>query len=159
MLPTQNTTDLLIVENYLVRATTGKRLLNYIVDVIVFYVLAVAVGLLLFVISPALAEEFEQSSNATGFGLLDRLISLVFYAIYMSIMEALFEGKSLGKLITGTRAVNLDGSPISTSTAFTRGFARAVPFCVFSAFGSPCNPWQDKWTNTMVIDEKQSELM
>lgn len=142
-------------ENNLVRASTGQRLANYIVDIIVFYILAIGVGIIMAIISP---ETIYSISNSPGIGLVDRLISLVMYAVYMGIVEALFKGKSLGKLITGTRAVNLDGSAISAGTAFTRGFSRAVPFCVFSAFGTPCNPWQDRWTDTMVIDEKQSRL-
>ena len=76
----------------------------------------------------------------------------------MSIVETLLKGKSIGKFITGTRAVNFDGSRISSGTAFTRGFSRAVPFCAFSAFGTPCNPWQDRWSDTMVIDEKKSSV-
>jgi uncharacterized RDD family membrane protein YckC len=70
----------------------------------------------------------------------------------------MLKGKSFGKFITKTRAVNLDGINISLGTAFGRGFTRIVPFCALSAFGKPCNPWQDRWTNTIVIDEKKSEV-
>jgi uncharacterized RDD family membrane protein YckC len=69
-----------------------------------------------------------------------------------------FRGKSIGKLITGTKAVNEDGSDISFGKAFARGFSRAVPFDAFSALGDPSYPWHDKWTNTYVIDEKQTRL-
>jgi uncharacterized RDD family membrane protein YckC len=153
----ENSNDLLSLENYLVRAETGKRFLNYMIDVIVFYILVFAVGVVLAVLSPAIAQSFAEGES-NSFNLLDRLLALLFYAIYMSIVEGLFKGKSLGKLITRTRAVNMDGSRISWTTAFARGFSRAVPFCVFSAFGSPCDPWQDRWTDTMVIDEKNSQL-
>lgn len=159
MQPTETTADLLLIDNYLIRATTGKRFLNYIIDVIVYYIFAIGIAFLVFTLFPSLADTYAETESTSGMGLIDRLISLVFYGLYMSIMEAVFRGKSLGKLITGTRAVYLDGSPISASTAFARGFARAVPFCVFSAFGTPCNPWQDKWTDTMVIDEKESQLL
>jgi len=149
----QISTDLLNIENYLVRAESGKRFINYVIDLILFYIIAVGIGVVLALISPS---TIEGLSDSDGFGLIDRIITLILYALYMSVIESVFKGKSLGKIITKTRAVNLDGSRISTSTAFARGFSRAVPFCVFSAFGSPCNPWQDKWTNTMVIDEKKS---
>ncbi|HEX9513187.1 MAG TPA: hypothetical protein VF939_22005 [Puia sp.] len=33
-----------------------------------------------------------------------------------------------------------------------------VPFEVFSALGSPCHPWHDRWTDTLVIDERLSQL-
>ena len=151
----QPTTDLLNIENYFVRAESGKRFINYFIDLLVFYILAIGAGVIVAVISPSTVEGITGSD---GFGLLDRVVTLILYALYMSVIEAIFKGKSLGKLITRTRAVNLDGSRISVGTAFGRGFSRAVPFCVFSAFGSPCNPWQDRWTDTMVIDEKKSEL-
>lgn len=144
-------------ESYLIRADSGKRFLNYLIDLIIFYILAFGVGIVIAIISPSTIDQLDDSSPFGG--LVDRLISLVLYGTYMSIIETVFKGKSLGKLITGTRAVNLDGSPITAGTAFARGFSRAVPFCAFSALGTPCNPWQDKWTDTMVIDEKQSVII
>lgn len=155
----QNSTasqDLLdVYENNIIRADTGKRLANYIIDVILFYVVALGAGVVIAILSPATIDSLAV--DEPGFNLLDRVISLCLYGLFMSVQEAAFKGKSLGKLITGTRAVNLDGSPISTKTAFLRGFSRAVPFCVFSAFGTPCNPWQDRWTDTLVMDEKKSQ--
>ncbi len=150
--------DQLINLDYsLVRAEGGKRFLNYVIDLVLFYVLVFGLSFVIALISPDSLMWLTEDS--TGLGLLDRLVTLVCYAIYMFIIEALFKGKSLGKLITRTRAVNLDGSSISVSTALARGFSRAVPFCVLSAFGTPCNPWQDRWTDTMVIDERQSHLL
>jgi uncharacterized RDD family membrane protein YckC len=92
------------------------------------------------------------------FNLIDRIVSLFLFAIYMGTIEAITKGRSIGKYITGTKAVNNDGSLISISTAFKRGFSRAVPFEPFSALGSPSLPWHDKWTDTYVIDIKQSGL-
>lgn len=148
--------DILFPEDRYVRAEAGKRFVNYLVDLIVFYVLVIIVGFIIGYMNPSAFDEIDDSS--TGFGLLDRLIFLVIYALYMGTFEGLFKGKSLGKMITRTKAVKLDGSPIGWSEAFSRGFSRAVPFCVFSAFGSPCNPWQDSWTSTMVIDEGKSGM-
>lgn len=144
------------VETVYVRASTGKRLANYLIDMVAFYLVAIAVVIFMAVSSPTDIEGFVNDSP--GAQLIDRLLFILGYALFMSIIEALSKGKSLGKLITGTRAVNLDGSSISMGTAFGRGFSRAVPFCAFSAFGSPCNPWQDRWTDTMVIDQKLSNI-
>lgn len=153
---TNSPQDLLdVYESNIVRADTGKRLGNYIIDVIAFYIFAMLAGIVIAILSPATIDEI--GSDDPGTGLISRLISLILYALFMGTQEAAFKGKTLGKLITGTRAVNLDGSPISTKTAFLRGFSRAVPFVVFSAFGTPCNPWQDRWTDTLVMDEKKSQ--
>jgi len=147
--------DILQMDSYLIRAETGKRLLNYIVDLLSFYAVFFVFGIILAIVEPDLLNEIPETG---GFRLVDRIITLAFYGLYMGTIEALFKGKSLGKFFTKTRAVNLDGTPITSSTAFIRGFSRAVPFAVLSAFGSPCNPWQDKWSDTMVIDEKLSTI-
>lgn len=148
------TADLLEIEPQLMRASSGQRFTNYLIDLVLFYLLFFALGIVIALISPSAIDSLTEDS--AGFGLFDRIISLICYALYMGLVEGIFKGKSLGKLLSGTRAVNLDGSKISFSKAFARGFSRAVPFCVFSALGTPCNPWQDKWTDTMVIDEKKS---
>ena len=148
-----NAPDILTFEPNYIRASAGKRFLNYFIDILVFYALFFAIGIVIALLFPASLDSLGD--NDPGFGLIDRIIILVIYAVYMGLVEAIFKGKSIGKLITQTRALNLDGTRISVKTAFARGFSRAVPFCVFSAFGTPCDPWQDRWTNTMVVDEKQ----
>ena len=141
-----------IFEDFHERSSAGKRLANYLIDLVLFYVILFMLGFTLALLSPTFAGIL--TNERSDFGILDRLFTLLLYAVYMSAVEALFHGKSLGKLITKTKAVNMDGSQISTAKAFERGFSRAVPFCVFSALGNPSNPWQDRWTNTMVINEK-----
>ena len=145
--------DLLADEFYYERASSGKRLANYLIDIAVFYLFIFVFAFIIAYLAPG-SLDFLAVDESPGFNLLDRLISLFFYGLFMSLIETVLKGKSVGKYITKTRAVNLDGSPISAGTAFGRGFSRAVPFCAFSALGEVCNPWQDRWTNTIVINEK-----
>jgi uncharacterized RDD family membrane protein YckC len=152
MEPHTDQPDLLVFDEILIPASTGKRFLNYLIDLLSFWLLIVIVGVCIAIVSPSVIENIDDSP---GFNLIDRILTLVLYGIYMGIIEGLFKGKSLGKLITKTRAVHMDGSKIGWDKSFARGFSRAVPFCVFSALGTPCNPWQDRWTSTMVIDERQ----
>ncbi len=140
-------------ETTYVRAISGKRFANYIIDLICFYFMLFLAGLGLGIFFP---QSLDFISGGSSFGLVERIVGLVLFALFMFAQEALFNGKTIGKLITKTKAVNLDGSNISSYTAFLRGLSRAVPFDAFSALGSPPNPWHDKWTGTMVIDEKRS---
>jgi uncharacterized RDD family membrane protein YckC len=148
--------DILVdVEPQLVQAGSGKRLANYFIDLILFYILFFIAGMVIAVVSP---ESLENDTLFSNNIFLDRLFSLLLFGLYMSIVEGIFKGRTLGKLITGTKAVNADGSTISFSTALGRGFSRIVPFEPLSALGNPPYPWHDKWTNTYVIDIRQSSL-
>lgn len=136
----------------LTQAGSGKRLANYIIDLVSFYVFMYLMSYVIVEVSYDLAVIIYGEGE--GFNLLGRLVVLVLYGMYMGLMEAIFRGRSLGKLITGTVAVNDDGSRISGQTALLRGLSRAVPFNAFSALGDTCYPWHDKWTKTYVVHYK-----
>lgn len=139
----------------LVQASSGKRFANYLIDLLSFYMLMIFWGVLLALASP---ETIDNMDDSTWDGLGGRILSMIAFGVFMGFIEGVFGGRSLGKLITGTKAVNeADGQDISFGTAFSRGFCRIVPFEAFSGFGSPCYPWHDKWTDTVVIDIKQTE--
>jgi uncharacterized RDD family membrane protein YckC len=151
-----NDEDLLneAIVDFNVQASTGKRFGNYLIDLVFFYIVLIVLGVVWGLLSPSTIGMLD--SDSAGFNLLDRLLSMLLYGIILGLIEGIGKGKTLGKLITGTRAVNDDGSKITFSTGFIRGLARAVPFNAFSALGTPSYPWHDKWTNTLVIDEKLS---
>jgi uncharacterized RDD family membrane protein YckC len=143
----------------LVQASRGKRFANYLIDLVGFYIIVFFWGVVMALVNPQSLEALDYSDSDLGANLLDRLVTLVLFGVYIGFIEAIFKGKTLGKLITGTKAVHeADGRDISVGTAFLRGFSRMVPFEVFSALGDPSYPWHDRWTNTIVIDEKQSTL-
>lgn len=140
----------------LVQVTSGKRFANYIIDLIIFYLFMIALGIVLAFISPALLD--FVSSDTPGAEIIDRLISLILYGFFMGFYEYFTKGRTIGKIITGTKAVQTDGSNLSFDKAMLRGLCRAIPFEPFSAFGYPSYPWHDKWTNTFVVNVRRSTL-
>jgi len=136
----------------LTQASSGKRLANYLIDLVSFYIFMYVFSYVLVNLSYDLAVIIYGD----GHEIVGRLIVLVFYGMYMGLIEAAFKGRSIGKLITGTVAVNEDGSRINGQTALLRGLSRAVPFNALSALGSPCYPWHDKWIKTYVVNYVKS---
>ncbi len=134
-------------ERKLLRASTVKRLINYLTDIIVFSILASAIMAFFY------PKASEWINDPNGLNIKDQLMISFFYGLYMSVMEALLKGKTIGKLITRTRVVNADGSFISTQTAFVRGLCRLVPFEQLSALGIPSIPWHDRWSGTIVTND------
>ncbi|MGX5817095.1 RDD family protein [Chitinophaga lutea] len=147
--------NILSHEVVLTQASTGQRFANYLIDSIVFYVFIIFV--VFFYVATTGVNIFNYEDTAVN-DLLDRLVSMILYGLLFGLIEGVFKGKTLGKVITGTRAVNADGTPISFGTAFLRGLVRIIPFDALSALGTPSYPWHDRWTKTMVVDMKKSIL-
>ncbi len=137
-------------ENILEEASLGKRFANYLIDVVGYYIFMLFVGLFLGIMQMtetlAIIDEWSNSLLA------NYLLTAVLYTSYMTLSEGLTKGRSLGKLITGTRAVYEDGTAINFGTAFMRSLCRVVPFEVLSAFGT--RPWHDSWTKTYVVKKQ-----
>ena len=135
--------------NDAIPADKNIRFLNFIIDTVAFYLLSICIGLLLGIVAPEIFLNGETAGTSIGL----QLISLLLYFLYFTIFEGSTNGKTLGKLITKTRAVKEDGSPITFIDAAKRSLSRIVPFEPFSAFGDRL--WHDKWTDTIVIKENK----
>ncbi|HVG11495.1 MAG TPA: RDD family protein [Flavisolibacter sp.] len=138
-------------------ASTGQRFLNYLIDALIMqYGLGMLTGYLVVTTVVAIDEETAYSlfgnQSSGSFILSTYLISIVNYLMYYTICEKLFRGYTLGKLITGTRAIRTDGQELTIRDAFLRTLSRCVPFEPFSALGN--SPWHDRWTDTMVVKSR-----
>ncbi len=148
----------------LVPASFRKRIANYVIDFFLFCIMA---SFLLMVLAP-IYPLAGKIMNKQPIGLADQLLITFFYGFYMSAMEAFLKGKTIGKFVTGTRAVQYSGDAVSPQTAFMRGLIRMIPFPFeqISAFSSsfeqmkwmPPSPWHDRWSKSLVIDETKSIL-
>ncbi|MBX9448496.1 MAG: RDD family protein [Taibaiella sp.] len=139
--------------DYLVLASRGKRFLHYIIDYVVFLLVLFALGLLLgwiFVITDF--EGWNMNVDEAELNQIDRLVSLLLYALLGGLIEGITRGRTVAKYLTNTVAVQHNGEKISFGQGFKRGLIKAVPFVQFSALGNPSYPWQDRWTGTYVID-------
>ena len=147
----------LISEIQLIPASTGQRFLNFLIDNLLLrfglsMLTGMAVGMTLAFLAPDYMLELSQSDSTFGLFALSYLIVIVNYLIYYTICEKAFKGYTLGKLITGTRAVREDGNELTLKDALLRSLSRMVPFEAFSAFGG--YPWHDSWTKTRVIKSR-----
>lgn len=141
---------------YLEHASVGARFLNLLIDLILFYLLVMLVGAVLGIIFMSTGQDVETSflgRQDAGAILLQYVMVYGVYIGVYTLLEGAARGKTLGKLITGTRAVKSDGSSLSWKDAFMRSLCRSVPFEAFSGFGG--HPWHDRWTNTIVIKERK----
>jgi len=85
------------------------------------------------------------------------LILAFSYMAYYPPLEAVF-GRTVGKFVTGTKAVNEDGTKISFEKALTRSLCRLIPLEPWSliGWGSPPMGWHDRITKTKVISTRRA---
>lgn len=132
-------------------ASTNQRFLNYLIDTLLMrfaigYVTGYLLALFLMAVSPKTANSwFGEGDLLAGY-----IVALFNHLIYYSVCESAFKGLTLGKLITGTKAIREDGNEITFKDALLRTLSRLVPFEALSIwFGNGL--WHDTWTKTRVI--------
>lgn len=126
-----------------VPASKKLRFFNLIIDYIGFTVLGVVVGV-------AVAVFFgDQGVEYIG-SIPDFILGVTQVLFYYIVFEGL-TGRTLGKLVTGTKVVNNLGEKASFSQVIGRSFSRFIPFEAFSFFEKGGRGWHDSLPKTYVI--------
>ena len=118
-------------------ATHGQRLANMLVDQVAIQVLGVAAGFVLAVLG-------RVPRGVTAFA-----VGAAIAFCYYTVLESSF-GRTLGKLVTGTRVIAEDGGEARFGQVLGRSFARMIPFEPFSFRAGPVG-WHDSMSGTRVI--------
>ncbi len=133
-----------------VRASNGKRFANLLIDYVVLIILNIVLGIMLgLFLAVFFPEDLDSLDNYPK--IWDYLFSITIFLIYYITAESV-TGRTVGKLITGTRVVDKHGKTPDTTTIIKRTFSRLVPFEAFSFLGSEPG-WHDTWTDTHVVEK------
>ena len=128
----------------IVPAERWRRFVNLIVDYFGFFALSIVIGAILGLAGGANAIEKLQTPG------MQYLTGIVVMLIYYVPLEAMF-GRTLGKLVTGTKVVDENGKPPTWGKAFGRTLCRLIPFEAFSFFKSDARGWHDSIPKTYVV--------
>lgn len=129
-------------------ATVGQRIANYLIDVVIFYIVIIVIMVPLIL---RLASS-GGSADAGGFIAISYLITFGIFFAYYIFMEG-GKGKTIGKMVTKTKVITTDGTPMTYGKAALRTVCRIVPFEFISVF-LDTSMWHDKWSNTRVVKDK-----
>ena len=123
----------------------GQRFLNYLLDT------AILIGILFvgaFIYGVATGGVVEEDGEEGG--LILQVILLGGFTLYYTISEAL-TGRTIGKLITGTKVVDATGNKPSFGKALVRSLCRHIPFEPLSLLSSDARGWHDSIAKTWVV--------
>ncbi|MDY8134083.1 RDD family protein [Aquimarina sp. 2201CG5-10] len=130
-------------------ASRDKRFANHILDTIFLLIFNVVLGVLLGIIlavwSPDSLTAFEEDNIFINY-----FFTFVGGMIYYTFFE-ITTGRTLGKLITGTKVVDEQGNKPDAWTIFVRTLCRFIPFDAFS-FLADDSGWHDTLSKTKVVE-------
>jgi uncharacterized RDD family membrane protein YckC len=135
----------------IIRHRENHGFLNFLIDNVVIkialaYITGLVVGYMLMAFFPEFA--YSLSNNKAGLYLISVLIVFIDYLLYYTLSEELFNGITIAKLITGTKAINEIGRELSLKETFLRSACGLISFEPLSGLATP---WHDSVTNTIVI--------
>lgn len=137
-------------------ATQGQRLGNYLIDLIIQYLIAGALGVLIALIANltdnlSLATWLESTST-----LEEYLVGLLILILYYNLTE-IFLSRTIAKYITKTIVVTENGTKPSSESIIKRTFCRIIPFNHLSFLGTPSRGWHDSLSQTYVVKKEPLE--
>lgn len=126
---------------------SGIRFVNFLIDFIIWLILAmIAIFIIGLVVQP---------TDESFISLLGYILIFGTFIAYYAIMEIKFQ-KTVGKFITKTKVVKMDGTKPETSDIITRTFCRLIPFDRIS-FLFVRNGIHDFLSKTKVVKDKITE--
>ncbi len=124
-------------------APAGLRFANLLLD----YGVQIGLG---FVIGFLAVEVWGEAGYEWLMDIPDIVFGLVIGCAYYLGFEWAF-GRTVGKLITGTRVVSASGERVGFGGIVGRTLCRLIPFEAFSFLGAEARGWHDSMTNTYVV--------
>ena len=135
-------------EGYYETAGPGKRFANYLIDLIIWYIIA-----MLLMIAFVYGSKDETLLDNKIFGYVLTIFAMISYYIFFEGLT----GQTIGKMITKTKVVNEAGGKATLSQIVGRSFARIIPFESFSFLGGGSG-WHDTLPGTRVVNIESRKI-
>lgn len=130
-------------------ASKAARFANLVIDTIAYSLIYMQLVFVWALVAPSEGMILVSESEVVG-GPSDFTFHFVYWLVvfgYYIFAETVL-GRTLGKFVTGTKVVTLDGQPPSLKTVLLRTLIRAVPFDPLSFVA---DGWHDTWSRTRVV--------
>lgn len=127
-------------------ASSILRFVNYLIDIIAGYVTAFIIAMIVTLILPL---------DFIGFQLAASILVVASFFAYYILMEVIFQ-KTLGKFVTKTKVVTVNGQKPPERTIVLRTLCRLIPFDHIS-FLFTKNGFHDNLSKTKVIKDNPTQ--
>ena len=130
-------------------ASKGQRLLNFVIDLFIIYVIEISIGTTIILIGD-LTKSDTASNWVSSLSVVESFFfGLVILFFYYLITEMYFS-RTFGKYFTKTMVVKHEGSRPNMKSIIVRTLSRLIPFEPFS-FLTAERGWHDTLSVTYVV--------
>lgn len=130
-------------------ASKGQRLLNFVIDLFIIYVIEISIGTTIILIGD-LTKSDTASNWVSSLSVVESFFfGLVILFFYYGLTEIYFS-RTFGKYFTKTMVVKHDGSRPNMKSIIIRTLSRLIPFEPFS-FLTAVRGWHDTLSVTYVV--------
>jgi len=130
-------------------ATQGQRFLNFFIDGVVFRIIQFVCGYVWVDFALESGVSFEYFDTAR-FHVTAIAVDILIAVLYYVVLEGL-TGRTIGKLLTGTKVVAEEGGVPTFGQIVGRSLSRLIPFEPFSFLGKQPIGWHDTIPKTRVV--------
>ena len=131
-------------------ASLSKRLANYLLDIVFYYIsvflFGIFLGIALAIVSPHALSYYSGEHK-----LMNYVLAAIIMFLYYVILEST-TGRSIAKFITKTKVVDERGEKPDFKTIVIRTLCRFIPFEAFSFLFAEPSGWHDTFSKTKVIN-------
>ncbi len=131
-----------------------ERFINSLIDSILFLVTFIVLIMFSFVFS--INPETLEASHPF---IINYVIPYLLMILFYFIQEYLLRGRTIGKIVTGSIAVDNQGNIVDIKKSFYRSICRLIPFDSLSFLRESKRGFHDTVTDTYVVNKKKWEEM
>lgn len=137
-------------------ASRGQRLSNFLIDLVVQYVIWISVGTTIVIFADVANSVFLKN----WIGTMDRTEKALSFAVIMVLyyyLTELYFSRSFSKFLTKTYVIMKDGTKPNYITILKRTLCRFIPFEAFSFLVGAPGGWHDSMSQTYVVKKNEYE--
>ena len=135
-------------------ASKGQRFLNFIIDLLIIYVIQITIGTTINIIGD-LTQSYAASNWLKSLTLIENFFfGLVILFFYYGFTEMYFS-RSFAKYFTKTIVVKHNGSKPNMKSFAIRTVSRLIPFEPFSFLSGDSRGWHDALSVTYVVKKQE----
>ncbi|MDI1307771.1 MAG: RDD family protein [bacterium] len=135
-------------------ASKSQRLLNFIIDVLIVYIIEITIGTTIIIIGD-LTNSYAASNWVKSLSPIESFFfGLIILFFYYGLTEMYFS-RTFAKYFTKTLVVKHDGSKPNMKSVIIRTVSRLIPLEPFSFLGVDSRGWHDTLSVTYVVKKHE----